>query len=470
MCYKINAVIEGAGEEQRVALAVVNHPSFYIDIREKDYKGEFGYDRMLPEYINAEEKVPHVDGKERKAPICQTIPELEAIYQATRFFENQAETYYSPWIALFPNSVEYKLQLTHRELSGQILPKTQIEFRCTSPDIEIQQTKLNNSQKPMRLEYKNKMEIKIRCVGEIAEEDLAVELWAILPSDKYPDVKPFQVGQLFIQANNIRRQVNVLFVHAVFSSECQVALNKKYERAGDKSLEHLFNTNSFNQALILCRIMGYESFDLRTIPGGNDFIARYALNNPVKHVDKNGNAQENTSLNIESVSSFGGSKPELREVTTNNIDNGNYLDFKREMFQLLRQSSIYQQNEGAINEGNLKVFLLINIAVQECENNLIARYNDHRFTSGEATHNGAFAQIQCANLSKGFDFNSTIVHELGHMLGLQHPWDRIPRFHRGYTDYFMDYSNNILGTKNERYKIPLRFAKPDWDILRNAVR
>lgn len=463
----INAKITGINEIRQAPVTVVNHPHFYIHIEPKDYKGEYGFDYMRPEYILPIKNVLHSDNNERKGAFCQTIPELETVYQPVRFFENQPtyDQYYSPWIALLPNSAEYKLKLQKDVLSGVFPLKPQIEFRCSSPNIEINRQKLNNIKNPVRVEYSDNKEFSIRCVGEIPDDNLAIELFARLPSDRYPNVQPFQVGRMFIQPNNNRRSQDILFVHAVFSKNCEKALLRKYDRTGNNALQQCLNEEAFNQALFSCPIIAYESFDIRELPGGVEFIKRYELNNKIRKMDEKGNVEtQNASAN-----NTVGAKKVYKNVTTNNIHEGNYGDFRSDLFNLFVLSSVWRRYEDQINNGTLKFVILIDVAVMNCINKPEVRFvNSGAYTTGEARLNGSYALIQCESLTKGFSFNSTIIHEIGHLLGLSHPWERTPRFYQGYTNSYMDYDHNGK-EKTGYYKKPLIFMKPDWESLRNEV-
>lgn len=466
----IEVNIKGENETKQAPVKVLNHPHFYFHIETKEYKGEFGFDCMKSEYIKPEKKVLHSDMNERNGAICENIPQLEAIYNPVRFYENQPsyEQYYSPWIALFPNNTEYKLKLKKTILTGTFPKKTNIEFRCISPNIEINGLKINNTKTPVKLEVKDAdhdVEFTIKCVGEISENNLAIELYAILPLDTFPDIKPFKVGQMYIQPNNVKRSQDILFVHAKFSKNCDKALNKKYDTKGKDSIQKFFDQHAFNQALYSCPILAYESFDINDLPGGEKFITDYALNNKIKKRDEKGNAEQISATSGTTL----GAKTEYRDVTTNNIDKKKYKEFRDGLFQFLTQSPVWTKYIDRIDNHTLKLVVLIDVAVLTCENTPEARFKESgSYTTGEASFNGSYALIQCESLSKGFSFNSTIIHEIGHLLGLQHPWERTPKFRQGYTNSYMDYNNN--GTNKTKYYLsPLIFMKTDWDSLKEGV-
>lgn len=443
-------------EVGRLHLILDNCPHFYIHVEPKNYNREYGFDYMKSEYIKAKERVRGI-----KRAISTTITELEEVYAPIRFFENQPtyDQYYSPWISLLSpeqgqtGGNNYILRLKKTVLFGDFPRNLQIEFRCTNANIQINNQAINDARNPLRLAYRDNLEFNIRCVGEIADANLAVNLYAIVESINIP---PFHVGRIFVQPNNIRRNVDVLIYNVIFTDHCQNNLSQKYEVEGSNSLTNILNQKSFNQSLVSCNVT--------FIPQNIDLRSPFGIS-PIDEVDK-----YKLKNSVENRNSEGDGIGTLKPVATNNLHSSNWIEFRLMILNRIAATTTYQNRENDINAGRAKVIALINIAAQSCPNTPQARFREG-FTTGEAGLNSGFTVLFCERLNKP-QFSTTLIHELGHMLGLRHSFERIPTFEEAYTDSFMDYDNvmfeEILYEPNI---IKERFFKSDWDaILNNRVQ
>ncbi|MDH6310031.1 hypothetical protein M2451_002921 [Dysgonomonas sp. PFB1-18] len=468
-CPLIFTVEEDGAEVEvgRLNLILDNRPLFYLNAEPKDYKGEYGFDYIKKEYVEPERRVNGT-----KTPICTTIPQLQAVYNPTHFFDYQYDAYFSSWIALMPpaqgqtTGTNYRLKLTRKELAGDFPNRFNLEFRCTNPNIQINDHALNNINAPYRIPYSNNLEFNIRCAGVIARnagDEVAIDIFAVLENT---NIQPYQVGRILVYPNNNVRNVEIVLVHVVFSNSCNGQLNSKYKRNGNDSLQNILNNKSLNQLLVSCstnNVATPQVIDLRNTADGQNIITTYGLNNPdirvYRYKDTDGVTDRFSTTPPASFEDY------KEGLAGNTIIGNNLNNFRSALNRLvISQGILTPSQQTAFDNQNLKIIMLINVNVQESASTSAAdRYNSS-FTSGEAFIGGNTTPIYCKRITNETKFNETVIHEIGHLLGLNHTFSTSLQFLHGYTDFFMDYDYDNNTFQRTSYRKTL-FLKSEWDTI-----
>ena len=270
----------------------LNENSNYI------YRGEYGFDWLRDEYIYPIEKVD-IDYKvykdpftgnitttpillNRAVPLCKTPGDLLNEYK--KDIKNSITPYgidyYPAWLSIFACNVEgnagstirqdgINLTLQLDEIDTIIDDGTEIIFEPSKPCLKITPNKISIShflqtpKKPRSLDnnahtlkinyYQLDNAINIKCFGDTLKEHEEIKVFAKLGQKKV------EVGKLMVYQNDNIGKAKIVVVNVI--TEYDKKGNKIYSQA-HKSLDDLYNCQSFNQAMIRTEVILGEELDL----------------------------------------------------------------------------------------------------------------------------------------------------------------------------------------------------------------
>ena len=440
------------------------------------YKGEYGFDWLRDEYIYPIEKIKydnHLTNARKKIknkilPLCLKPKKLKEEYK--KDVENPIkpyeQDYYPAWLSIFACDVQGNnadagselhkdgvyLDLQLDEIDEIINDGTEIFFKTSDPCLKITPNKiaisefLNTSKEKRKLNekigkpeihfYKLENAVKIICQGDTLKEHGQIKVFAKLGSTE------IEVGQLMVYQNDIIGKANIFVVNVITKYDNN---NNKIIPQSHPSLDNLFNSQSFNQAMIKVEIKAIEDFDLFALKEKEEDVKKFLddINNSI-FVDENSRTQPSVVRNnlCDLYNHYGKHKP--------------------------------KDNISINDEGHYNTYLLFT--------NKIIEWKNQNTVKGIAYYSGTPKRdFEWGNMfvifGNALTEDHTIVHEAGHSFSLPHSfeWSLSPHiFYHGYTENYMDYSQHqYLDSKRkprlERNKYSgnmYSFFKWQWDLMR----
>ena len=435
------------------------------------YRGEYGFDWLRDEYIYPMETVgfnlfTSTPIEQKYTPLCRTedIPDLKKEYlkdvePLRKEFKLHDQDYYPAWLSIFACNVQgdnadagsdihkegVYLDLQLDEIYEIIDDGTEIFFKSSDPCLKITPEKISISEflktkrekrildknigQPEIYYYKLENAVKVICQGDTLKKHGQIKVFAKLGATE------IEVGRLMVYKNNQIGKAKIVVVNVITDYDN----NKKVIPRSYPILDYLFNYQSFNQAMIKVELKKNEDFDL------------YALRN------------ENPDI----------------EIFLDDMKNHNYRTNEKPSREIRnRLCALYEKYRKHDLEGKsindkyqLSTYLFFT--------NLSPNDGDGvGFVGGVATigtkEGGNMVVMFQQDLHKG----NSIVHEVAHSFSLCHtfepsPANKKPKFHRGYTDNFMDYHEFIKSSdpndhgdnKHEMYS----FFKWQWEMMRDDL-
>ena len=438
------------------------------------YRGQYGFDWLRDEYIYPMETVmfnqfTSTSIEQKYTPLCRTIdiPDLKEEYlkdveppgNPEKKFKPHDQDYYPAWLSIFACNVQgdnadagsdihkegVYLDLQLDEIDKIINDGTELYFKPSDPCLKITPEKISISEflktkrekrildknigQPEIYYYKLENAVKVICQGDTLKEHGQIKVFAKLGATE------IEVGRLMVYKNNQIGKAKIVVVNVITDYDN----NKKVIPRSYPILNSLFNYQSFNQAMIKVELKKNEDFDL------------YALRN------------ENPDI----------------EIFLDDMKNHNYRTNEKPSTEIRnRLCALYEKYGKHDLEGKpindkkqLSTYLFFT--------NLSPNDGDGvGFVGGVATigtkEGGNMVVMFQQDLHKG----SSIVHEVAHSFSLCHtfepsPANKKPKFHRGYTDNFMDYHEFIKSSdpndhddnKHEMYS----FFKWQWEMMRDDL-
>ena len=435
------------------------------------YRGEYGFDWLRDEYIYPMETVgfnlfTSTPIEQKYTPLCRTkdIPDLKKEYlkdvePLIKEFKLHDQDYYPAWLSIFACNVQgdnadagsdihkegVYLDLQLDEIYEIIDDGTEIFFKPSDPCLKITPEKISISEflktkrekrildknigQPEIYYYKLENAVKVICQGDTLKEHGQIKVFAKLGATE------IEVGRLMVYKNNQIGKAKIVVVNVITDYDN----NKKVIPRSYPILNSLFNYQSFNQAMIKVELKKNEDFDL------------YALRN------------ENPDI----------------EIFLDDMKNHNYRTNEKPSTEIRnRLCALYEKYGKHDLEGKpindkkqLSTYLFFT--------NLSPNDGDGvGFVGGVATIGTKEGGNMVVMFQQDLHKDSSIVHEVAHSFSLCHtfepsPGNKKPKFHRGYTDNFMDYHEFIKSSdpndhddnKHEMYS----FFKWQWEMMRDDL-
>ena len=456
------------------------------------YKGEYGFDWLRDEYIYPIQKVAYDEvilkqTIDKFVELCIDHKDLKLEYMnedITNPIKPHCQDYYPAWLSIFASKVKGEnadagsemhkdgvyLDLQLDEIDTIIPDGTKIIFKPSDPCLKITPKKISIKKflktsikkRPINSDTNNKQEIsyyllenavKIMCQGGTLKKPGKINVIAKLGQCKS------EVGQLMVYENDKIGKANIVVVNVITKD----TNNQKVIPQTHPSLNDLYNNQSFNQAMIKVNIKVTENFDL------------VALYNKTK--DKDIIDFLNDILDTNYITS---QKPDLNNPP-NTIDAAS--DIHERLVDLYQKygKNTPKDNKKIHDEGHYNTYLLF-IDVKPTSKGAST-------TLGSADLRKDNTKYEWGNIfviyKKGLTDEHTIVHEAAHTFTLPHTFESFLdykknptlnnkyRFHRGYTENYMDYAqhvdlsqNNKVG-KNKYYRQMYSFFKWQWKLMRD---
>ncbi|OTQ04147.1 hypothetical protein B5S43_05505 [Gilliamella apicola] len=456
------------------------------------YKGEYGFDWLRDEYIYPIQKVAYDEvilkqTIDKFVELCIDHKDLKLEYMnedITNPIKPHCQDYYPAWLSIFASKVKGEnadagsemhkdgvyLDLQLDEIDTIIPDDTKIIFKPSDPCLKITPKKISIKKflktsikkRPINSDTNNKQEIsyyllenavKIMCQGGTLKKPGKINVIAKLGQCKS------EVGQLMVYENDKIGKANIVVVNVITKD----TNNQKVIPQTHPSLNDLYNNQSFNQAMIKVNIKVTENFDL------------VALYNKTKDKD---------------IIDFLNDILDTNYITSQKPDPNNPLetiyassDIKRRLIDLYQKygKNTPKDNKKIHDEGHYNTYLLF-IDVKPTSKGAST-------TLGSADLRKDNTKYEWGNIfviyKKGLTDEHTIVHEAAHTFTLPHTFESFLdykknptlnnkyRFHRGYTENYMDYAqhvdlsqNNKVG-KNKYYRQMYSFFKWQWKLMRD---
>ncbi|MEN8140700.1 MAG: helix-hairpin-helix domain-containing protein [Thermodesulfobacteriota bacterium] len=428
--------------------------------------GRFGFDWLKDEYIHPIKKVEK-DNDEKTVindfkPLCKDPAKLKALYlkDADEVITPHGRDYYPAWLAILPsNTKEAKpyssylnkhganISLTIEMVGGideLVADETELVFETDNPHLKItpkanklkqflkkgkETIVLDSSKNLEKTVYHFPDAINVACLKGVVKEHTAINVIARLEDEEE------KVGKLMVYANEIIPKVEVVVV--------KVKLNNKTPSLIDdaESFQNTLKRLSFNQALIRAEIVKQEVFDLTghdDDPDVNTFLTKY-------------NHEGYTVLDSDETLC-----PSLGKLYERY---GRHLETKEDGTRVKIAAS-------------KRTFMFL----VDLDGEYMGEADTDVEYVTDKDGNRKLKSFIWGNyflvLRDGLDHYNTFTHELGHTLGLYHPFcssaEQPVEFYQGYLDFVMDYDGTTSSDANpyEDKNQMLRFAKYEWDILR----
>ena len=434
------------------------------------YRGEYGFDWLRDEYIYPIEEVLYDNCSDSEPPIpingyralCLKSDQLKLEYLQVGIadpIQPHGQDYYPAWLSIFASKVKddnadkgsdmhkdgVYLDLQLDEIDKIINDGTELYFKPSDPCLKITPEKISISEflktkrekrildknigQPEIYYYKLENAVKVICQGDTLKEHGQIKVFAKLGATE------IEVGRLMVYKNNQIGKAKIVVVNVITDYDN----NKKVIPRSYPILNSLFNYQSFNQAMIKVELKKNEDFDL------------YALRN------------ENPDI----------------EIFLDDMKNHNYRTNEKPSTEIRnRLCALYEKYGKHDLEGKpindkkqLSTYLFFT--------NLSPNDGDGvGFVGGVATIGTKEGGNMVVMFQQDLHKDSSIVHEVAHSFSLCHtfepsPGNKKPKFHRGYTDNFMDYHEFIKSSdpndhddnKHEMYS----FFKWQWEMMRDDL-
>ena len=456
------------------------------------YKGEYGFDWLRDEYIYPIQKVAYDEvilkqTIDKFVELCIDHKDLKLEYMnedITNPIKPHCQDYYPAWLSIFASKVKGEnadagsemhkdgvyLDLQLDEIDTIIPDGTKIIFKPSDPCLKITPKKISIKKflktsikkRPINSDTNNKQEIsyyllenavKIMCQGGTLKKPGKINVIAKLGQCKS------EVGQLMVYENDKIGKANIVVVNVITKD----TNNQKVIPQTYPSLNDLYNNQSFNQAMIKVNIKVTENFDL---------VALYNKTKDKDIID---------FLNDILDTNYTDSKRTDPNNPQETIDASD--DIKRRLIDLYEKygENTPKDNKKIHDEGHYNTYLLF-IDVKPTSKGAST-------TLGSADLRKDNTKYEWGNIfviyKKGLTDEHTIVHEAAHTFTLPHTFESFLdykknptlnnkyRFHRGYTENYMDYAqhvdlsqNNKVG-KNKYYRQMYSFFKWQWKLMRD---
>ena len=456
------------------------------------YKGEYGFDWLRDEYIYPIQKVAYDEvilkqTIDKFVELCIDHKDLKLEYMnedITNPIKPHCQDYYPAWLSIFASKVKGEnadagsemhkdgvyLDLQLDEIDTIIPDDTKIIFKPSDPCLKITPKKISIKKflktsikkRPINSDTNNKQEIsyyllenavKIMCQGGTLKKPGKINVIAKLGQCKS------EVGQLMVYENDKIGKANIVVVNVITKD----ANNQKVIPQTHPSLNDLYNNQSFNQAMIKVNIKVTENFDL------------VALYNKTKDKDIIDFLNDILDTNYTDSKRTDPNNP-LETIYASS-------DIKRRLIDLYEKygKNTPKDNKKIHDEGHYNTYLLF-IDVKPTSKGAST-------TLGSADLRKDNTKYEWGNIfviyKKGLTDEHTIVHEAAHTFTLPHTFESFLdykknptlnnkyRFHRGYTENYMDYAqhvdlsqNNKVG-KNKYYRQMYSFFKWQWKLMRD---
>ena len=444
--------------------------------KDAPYKGQYGFDWLRDEYIYPIEKIKYDNHqtnarkkiKNKKLPLCLKPKKLKEEYK--KDVENPIKPYkkdyYPAWLSIFACDVQGNnadagselhkdgvyLDLQLDEIDTIIDDETEIFFEPSDPCLKItpekisiseflkterdSRTLVNNIKQSKIYYYKLENAVKIICQGDTLKKHGEIKVFAKLGSIEN------EVGQLMVYQNDIIGKANIFVINVITKYDDN---NNKIIPQSHPSLDKLFNSQSFNQAMIKVEIKAIEDFDLFALKEKNEDVNKFLddINNS-EFVDENSRTQPDIVKNklCDLYKQYGKHNP---------IDNLSINDESHYNTYLLFTNKVIKWKNGGTVKGSA-------------------------FYSGAPKNDFKWGNMFVV-FGNALTEEHTIVHEAGHSFSLPHSfeWSLSPHiFYRGYTENYMDYTeyqyldaNNKPKVKPNQYNQNMySFFKWQWDLMR----
>ena len=448
------------------------------------YRGEYGFDWLRDEYIYPIEKVD-IDYKvykdpftgnitttpillNRAVPLCKTPGDLLNEYK--KDIKNSITPYgidyYPAWLSIFACNVEgnagstihqdgINLTLQLDEIDTIIDDGTEIIFEPSKPCLKITPNKISIShflqtpKKPRSLDnnahtlkinyYQLDNAINIKCFGDTLKEHEEIKVFAKLGQKKV------EVGKLMVYQNDNIGKAKIVVVNVI--TEYDKKGNKIYSQA-HKSLDDLYNCQSFNQAMIRTEVILGEELDLVKLKKDPD------VNLFLKDIKDNSFMEdENKSYTLTQR------LRDLYEKYGKNLPEGGKVDVNGHFYTYLLLTTL-----SPLKNGDLK-----GLSTAELKKSVKNGYY-HEF--------GNIVSI----FEKGLNDDHTLVHEVAHSFSLSHIYLKANNkfvVHPGCTENYMDNFSfqgvdnpfalppKIINKDNRYIGKMYSFYKWQWDLMFN---
>ena len=448
------------------------------------YRGEYGFDWLRDEYIYPIEKVD-IDYKvykdpftgnitttpillNRAVPLCKTPGDLLNEYK--KDIKNSITPYgidyYPAWLSIFASNVEgnagstihqdgINLTLQLDEIDTIIDDGTEIIFEPSKPCLKITPNKISISRflqtpkKPRSLDkntgtptinyYQLDSTVNIKCFGDTLKKHEEIRVFAKQGPTKV------EVGKLMVYQNDNIGKAKIVVVNVI--TEYDKKGNKIYPQA-HKSLDDLYNCQSFNQAMIRTEVILGEELDLVKLKKDPD------VNLFLKDIKDNSFMEdENKSYTLTQR------LRDLYEKYGKNLPEGGKVDVNGHFYTYLLLTTL-----SPLKNGDLK-----GLSTAELKKSVKNGYY-HEF--------GNIVSI----FEKGLNDDHTLVHEVAHSFSLSHIYLKANNkfvVHPGCTENYMDNFSfqgvdnpfalppKIINKDNRYIGKMHSFYKWQWDFMFN---
>lgn len=413
--------------------------------RPQDYHGQYGFDWLRQSYVEGVETVPSKTGS--KTPLCKNPNNLKNEYKkdVKNPIAPYGKEYFPAWLSLFASISRRNKNVSDMTKDGATLDlyiealepltadDTVLEFICNNQFVKISKKRIRLAPalaKPKikdpdgnKTYYHLPKAINIRCQGGWLSGHTEVKVIAKNGNKK------MEVGKLMLYDNRIIKRAEIMVISLITDP-----INKAVPKL--PGYEALIKQRSFNQALIRAEVVKEKTLDLTN-------STRYKF--------------------------FSGLINRLPSS-----DAGKFLKELRSAFnqtpELTREFGILDNNGQCSRQSSDKNCIGRTVLFLTTE----PIRTSVSITNGICTldGNGVWGDMVVI-FADGLNKVNTCPHELGHSFGLPHTFEpntSYHKFHKGYTENYMDYLNRMDGTMNTfhtKANPVFTFYKWQWDIMQN---